>query len=52
MKIVVTLNETYIYPLRVMLYSLFSTQEETVTVILLHSDIKKEQVRELKTFCE
>ncbi len=52
MKIVVTLNETYIYPLKVMLYSLFSTQEEPVTVILLHSDIRKEQVGELKAFCE
>lgn len=51
MKIVVTVNENYIYPLKVMLYSLFSTQEEPVTVLLMHSDISESNVEGLKEFC-
>lgn len=52
MKVVVTVNENYLYPLKVMLYSLFSSQEEPVTVILMHSDISEACVGELKEFCE
>lgn len=51
MKVVVTINENYVYPLRVMLYSLFSTQEEPVTVLLMHSEVSAASVEMLKEFC-
>lgn len=50
-KVAVTINENYIYPLKVMLYSLFSTQKEPVTVFLIHSSIAAEKVEMLKAFC-
>lgn len=50
MKVAVTINENYIYPLKVMLYSLFSTQKEPVTVFLIHSSIAAEKVEMLKAF--
>ncbi|MDE6260048.1 MAG: glycosyltransferase family 8 protein [Oscillospiraceae bacterium] len=51
MKILVTVNEKYIYPLKVMLYSLFSTQEEPVTVFLMHTEISASSVGMLRDFC-
>ncbi len=51
MKVVVTVNETYIYPLKVMLHSLFSTQKEPVEVFLIHSGLSSGQVGELRRFC-
>ncbi len=51
MKVVVTVNKNYIYPLKVMLYSLFSTQEEQITVFLVHTEISAESVEMLKVFC-
>lgn len=51
MKIVVTVNENYVYPLKVMLYSLFSTQEEQVTVFLIHTELSAASVEMLKAFC-
>lgn len=51
MKVVVTVNENYVYPLKVMLYSLFSTQEEQVTVFLMHTEISAASVEMLKRFC-
>lgn len=51
MKVVVTINENYVYPLQVMLYSLFSTQEEPVTVILMHAELSAAIVETLKAFC-
>lgn len=51
MKVVVTVNENYVYPLKVMLYSLFSTQEEQITVILMHTEISAASVEMLKDFC-
>lgn len=51
MKVAVTINENYIYPCKVMLYSLFSTQKEPVTVFLIHSSISAEKVEMLRAFC-
>ena len=50
MQVVVTVNENYDYPLKVMLYSLFSTQEEPVTVFLIHTGISAASVEMLKNF--
>lgn len=50
MKVVVTVNENYVYPLKVMLYSLFSTQEEPVTVFLIYTDLSAASVEMLKAF--
>lgn len=50
MKVAVTINENYIYPLKVMLHSLFSTQKEPVTVFLIHTGILEDKVEMLKAF--
>ncbi len=52
MKVVVTVNETYLYPLKVMLHSLFSTQKEPVTVFLIHAGIPSGLTAELLRFCK
>ncbi len=49
--VAVTVNENYLYPLRVMLYSLFNTQKDNVTVLLVHSRIRNEYIKELEAFC-
>lgn len=51
MKVAVTVNENYSYPLKVMLHSLFVHQREQVTVYLVHSRIGEACLKELKRFC-
>lgn len=51
-RVAVTLNENYIYPLKVMLHSLFTTQEEPVTILLVHTRIGKDSLADLKQFCD
>ena len=51
MKVAVTVDEKYLYPLKVMLHSLFTTQEENVVVYLLHTQIKEELLIQMEDFC-
>lgn len=51
LKVAVAVNENYVYPLRVMLHSLFTTQKEPVTVFLVHTRIRKKIIRGLCGFC-
>lgn len=51
MNILVTLNETYVEPLKVMLWSLFfNNPGETFCVYLMHSSISEQKIAELETF--
>lgn len=51
LKIAVTVDENYVYPLKVMLYSLFTSQKEPVTVFLVYARIRKKSLRELNALC-
>ena len=53
MKILLTLDENYLLPCKVMLDSLFASNpaETDVTVYLLHSAIPAEKLEELASFC-
>ena len=53
MDLLLTLDENYLLPCRVMLESLFAndTGEDTVTVYLLHSAIPAEKLKALADFC-
>lgn len=51
LKVVVTVDENYVYPLKVMLHSLFSTQKDKVTVYVVHTRIREKSIGELKDFC-
>lgn len=51
MKVAVTVDEKYLYPLKVMLHSLFTTQEEKVVVYLIHTQLKEELIGQLEGFC-
>lgn len=50
-RVAVTVNEKYLYPLKVMLYSLFTTQKEPVTVYLVHTQISRDAIEKLDIFC-
>lgn len=50
-KVAVTVNEDYIYPLKVMLQSLFSNQKEEVVVFCVHTRIRQSKIEELESFC-
>jgi lipopolysaccharide biosynthesis glycosyltransferase len=51
MNILVTLNSNYITPLKVMLKSLFlSNEKEKFTVYIMHSSLKAEELDDLKEF--
>ncbi len=48
MNILVTVNDNYMYPLKIMLGSLFRhNKEEEITVYLLHSDVSEKTERHL-----
>ena len=53
MNLLLTLDENYLPPCRVMLYSFFASnpEERDVTVYLLHSAIPDEKLNELNAFC-
>ena len=53
MNILLTLDENYLLPCKVMLDSLFASNpaETDVTVYLLHSAIPAEKLEELASFC-
>mgnify|MGYP004441636677 FL=1 len=52
MKLLITLDENYIKPCKVMLYSLFLNGTDSDTkVYLLHSGMPDEKINELKTLC-
>lgn len=50
-KVAVTINENYIYPLKVMLHSLFTSQKEAVMVFCVHARISQSNIMNLKNFC-
>ena len=54
MNLLLTLDENYLMPCKVMLYSFFASNqgEKDVTVYLLHSGISEEKLDELAGFCE
>lgn len=48
MNVLVTVNDNYVYPLKIMLGSLFRhTQSEKITVYLLHSDVSEKNQKTL-----
>ncbi len=51
LKIAVAVDENYIYPLKVMLYSLFVTNKEPITVFLVHTRISEKKLWEIKSLC-
>lgn len=51
LKIAVTVDENYVYPLKVMLYSLFTHQKNPITIFLVHSRIRKKSLKELNELC-
>lgn len=51
LKIAVAVDENYVYPLKVMLYSLFTSQKKPVTVFLVYEGIGKKSLRELNALC-
>lgn len=51
LKIAVAVDENYVYPLKVMLYSLFVSQKKPVTVFLVYKRIGKKSLRELNALC-
>lgn len=51
LKIAVAVDENYIYPLKVMLYSLFMTNKEAITVFLIHTRVSEKKIMEIKTLC-
>lgn len=53
MNILITLNSNYIYPLKVMLKSLFlNNEEETFDIYLMHSSLKTEEVNDIRKYIE
>lgn len=53
MNILVCLDENYIRPLKVMLYSLFRNNENSYfTIYIMHSQISDESIEDLKLFVE
>lgn len=53
MNLLLTLDENYLLPCKVMLYSLFASNpnEQDVNIYLLHSDIPAEKLAELERYC-
>ena len=53
MNLLLTLDENYLQPCKVMLYSFFAnnSSEKNVTIYLLHSNITTEKLEELKNYC-
>ncbi|HEY8365106.1 MAG TPA: glycosyltransferase family 8 protein [Haloplasmataceae bacterium] len=53
MNVLVTLNSTYIYPLKVMLKSLFlNNQEDYFDIYIMHSRLKKEEILDIEEFVQ
>lgn len=53
MNLLLTFDENYLLPCKVMLYSFFANNagENDVTIYLLHSNIPTEKLEELKNYC-
>ena len=53
MNLLLTLDENYLLPCKVMLYSFFANNsgENDVTIYLLHSNISTEKLDELSNYC-
>lgn len=53
MNLLLTLDENYLLPCKVMLYSFFASNpgEQDVTVYLLHSNIARDKLDELERYC-
>ena len=53
MNVAVTINDTYFYPLYIMLNTLFSRHEKTaVHVYLIHSRVSKRNLKRLERLCK
>lgn len=53
MNVAVTINDTYFYPLYVMLHTLYSVHPDVcITVFLIHSRVSRENIQKLQEVCQ